>query len=161
MTRKAFTIEEANQTIPLLDSILAELDTMKASANRISEQLQIIEVLWGGSASQSTNPDHREYTQLRHSIDEHLSDMDGFVRREILGRGLRFPVGGLEHGLIDFPTTFDRRWVFLCWKRGEAAISHWHEIEAGFLGRQEVCAEHHITMGKMDHGQIDDSRLDC
>ena len=67
-----------------------------------------------------------------------------FVTREIRDRGLRFPPEGLENGLIDFPTTYEGRWVFLCWQRGEPQVSYWHEIEAGFRSRQE------IAMGKDD-----------
>lgn len=44
-------------------------------------------------------------------------------------------------GLIDFPCWMDDHEVYLCWKLGEAEIAHWHEIEAGFSGRQKLMTE--------------------
>jgi hypothetical protein len=44
----------------------------------------------------------------------------------------------LEKGLIDFPTTYCGREVYLCWKLGEDAIRFWHEVEDGFRGRKPV-----------------------
>ena len=41
-------------------------------------------------------------------------------------------------GLIDFPCWMDGREVFLCWRLGEPEVSHWHELDAGFAGRQKL-----------------------
>jgi len=30
------------------------------------------------------------------------------------------------------------RQVWLCWRRGEAAVEWWHEIDTGFSGRQPL-----------------------
>ena len=45
---------------------------------------------------------------------------------------------GFEEGLVDFYSLREDRLVFLCWRYGEERITHWHEIEAGFAGRQPV-----------------------
>jgi hypothetical protein len=39
---------------------------------------------------------------------------------------------------VDFYSLRDDRPVFLCWKLGEARIEHWHELNAGFGGRQRL-----------------------
>ena len=44
----------------------------------------------------------------------------------------------LTIGLIDFTALRDGREVYLCWKYGEGEIQFWHEIEAGFAGRQII-----------------------
>lgn len=41
-------------------------------------------------------------------------------------------------GLLDFPARRAGRTVFLCWKVGEDRIDHWHEVDAGFAGRQPL-----------------------
>lgn len=42
-------------------------------------------------------------------------------------------------GLIDFPSLRDGRIVLLCWQLGEAdRIEWWHDVEAGFAGRQPL-----------------------
>jgi len=45
---------------------------------------------------------------------------------------------GFEEGLVDFYGQLDGREMFWCWKQGEERISHWHELEAGFAGRQPI-----------------------
>jgi hypothetical protein len=45
---------------------------------------------------------------------------------------------GIEKGLIDFPCLFSDRIVYLCWKVGESAITHWHEIDAEFSARRPL-----------------------
>ena len=44
----------------------------------------------------------------------------------------------LDQGLIDFPSYRDGKLVYLCWKRGEPRVEFWHDIEAGFAGRQRL-----------------------
>ncbi len=41
-------------------------------------------------------------------------------------------------GLVDFPALHEDRRVWLCWRVGEDAITHWHELHAGVSGRQEI-----------------------
>lgn len=41
-------------------------------------------------------------------------------------------------GLIDFRHLRDGKEVYLCWKLGEPEIGHWHELNAGFSGRQKL-----------------------
>lgn len=159
--RRAFTVEEANATIPLLEAVLDQMEEKKKRLAHHGEKLQILEVLWGEQVAAAGNPDHQEF--LRHSRlrARLVQELEQLVRREIRGRGLRFPPGGSVYGLIDFPTTFEGRWVYLCWQRGEAQVRFWHEIDAGYAGRQEITAEHIIAMGKEDDPElVDDSGLD-
>ena len=44
-------------------------------------------------------------------------------------------------GLCDLRTRFEGRIVYLCWKFGEERITHFHELEAGFNGRQPLPAD--------------------
>jgi len=41
-------------------------------------------------------------------------------------------------GLLDFPALKDGHEVYLCWQYGEKDIAFWHEIEAGYAGRQPI-----------------------
>jgi hypothetical protein len=43
-----------------------------------------------------------------------------------------------ERGLIDFFHERDGRTVYLCYLLGEANIEFWHELSAGFAGRQRL-----------------------
>jgi hypothetical protein len=44
----------------------------------------------------------------------------------------------LERGLIDFPALRDGREVYLCLEDGEDEIGYWHDLEAGFGGREPI-----------------------
>ena len=44
----------------------------------------------------------------------------------------------LDRGLVDFPSVRDGREVYLCWLEQEAEIGYWHDLEAGFGGRQAL-----------------------
>ena len=44
----------------------------------------------------------------------------------------------LERGLIDFPALRDGREIYLCLEDGEDAIGYWHDIEAGYGGREPL-----------------------
>ena len=48
----------------------------------------------------------------------------------------------LAKGLIDFPAIIEGREVFLCWHKGEEDIEFWHDIEAGFGGRQKISPDY-------------------
>jgi hypothetical protein len=52
-------------------------------------------------------------------------------------------------GLCDFYSVMDGREVFLCWRLGEPEVSYWHELDAGFAGRQPL-AEHARTSTDLD-----------
>ncbi len=47
----------------------------------------------------------------------------------------------LRNGIVDFPARLEGREVCLCWRLGEQSIAHWHEVDAGFRGRQPIGPE--------------------
>jgi len=47
-------------------------------------------------------------------------------------------VKDINTGLLDFSALKDGREVYLCWRYGEEEIEYWHEVEAGFAGRQPI-----------------------
>jgi hypothetical protein len=47
-------------------------------------------------------------------------------------------VKDIDLGLIDFPSTRENEPIYLCWKMGEDAVTHWHGIEEGFQSRKPL-----------------------
>ena len=41
-------------------------------------------------------------------------------------------------GLVDFPSEMNGRKILLCWRLGEAEVQFWHELDAGYAGRQPL-----------------------
>ncbi len=54
-----------------------------------------------------------------------------FYRREIL-------IKDLDRGLIDFPSLQQGKEVFLCWEQGEPDVEFWHDLDAGYAGRERL-----------------------
>lgn len=161
MTRRAFTVEEANALLPELGRILERIEEIQKGAVVHHERLQLLEVLWGERLRDADNPDHGEFARHRAGLQEAADRIGDLVEREIAGRGIRFPTGGLEHGLLDFPTILDGRWIYLCWQRGESRVGFWHEVDGGFRGRRRITDEEARRMGPGDgSADIDGSRLD-
>ena len=153
MQDKRFTVAEANETLPQIESIFERLETKKAALGHHVQKIHVLDALWGEEVNQPYNPDHDDFQQHRRRIGYLRDDILQIIKDDLLALGVRFPQGGLEHGLIDFPTTFEGRWVLLCWKRGESKVGYWHEVDGGYAGRQELLDEHAITMGSDDAGK--------
>jgi hypothetical protein len=159
--RKAWTVDEADALIPHLEAVLAGLRDRVTTVEQNHEKLQLLDVLWGEAVRESSNPDHTEFNELQTGMRQATHQIEELVHREISGRGIRFPAGGLEHGLLDFPTTWQGRWVYLCWKTGEKRVTAWHEVTGGFAGRQPLTSDLARRMGREDDpAQVDDSTLD-
>lgn len=54
-----------------------------------------------------------------------------FYQREI-------QVKDLDRGLIDFPALLNGKEVFLCWEQAEGEIEFWHDLDAGYAGREPL-----------------------
>ena len=138
---------EANGLITTMEVVLAEVARLRDLVESHNQQLQILDALWGPSVRATDNPDHSEFERHQAVVDRSVERIWALVRDEIIARGIRFPPGGLEHGLLDFPTIRNGRWVYLCWKRGEPRVEQWHEITGGFAGRRPVTEDDERRMG--------------
>jgi hypothetical protein len=145
--RRAFTVEEANALLPLLESVMEDLDAHRLELEAHMDRIQVLDVIWGRKLAQASNPDREEFLEERAAVRDAIQRIEAVVSARISPLGVRFPPGGLEHGLVDFPTTLDGRWIFLCWKRGEPRITTWHELDGGFRGRRPLTEEMASRLG--------------
>ena len=161
MGHHAFTVDEANEMLSEVRAALDEIQSLRDLARSKVDQLAVLDALWGDLVSQSANPDHEEYAQHRHSLSECGRAIEELIQQRLVDRGIRFPVGGLEHGLVDFPTTLDGRWVYLCWQSDESKVSYWHEVSGGYAGRRRIAAAQMQRFGRVDDpARHEDSALD-
>ena len=160
MTRRAFRVDEANALIPALNDVFQEVRAHRHSIREATKRIDVLDLLWGVALRDVNNPDHAEYLKLQEDVDRALRGLERVVEEGVIARGLRFPAGGIENGLVDFPTTYRGRWVYLCWHVGEREVRYWHETDAGFQGRRELTDEDRVLMGSDDPADIDDNDLD-
>jgi hypothetical protein len=127
---RLFTVQEANGMLPEIVPLLLEmrarkvaLDTALAGLEKLTPVMRL-----NGHAAEARNLEvriHELSSELAAGVD-HLA-----------AQGIE--IKSIDHGLIDFPTLRDGRVVYLCWRLGEGpTIRFWHEIEAGYAGRQKL-----------------------
>jgi len=156
MRRRNFTVGEANALLPHLREVLGEIQELRELLGEHTDQIKILDVIWGREIQSLDNPDHDDFKAHRKAIGGAVGEIERLIREEILALGVRFPQGGLEHGLLDFPTRLDGRWVYLCWRLGEEQLGAWHEVGDGFVGRKPLTSQLAQRMGKSGFGNAPD-----
>jgi len=127
---RIFTLEEAERTLPLLRRILTDLRT---EYRTWQEALGDYELLSGGV--RANDEETEELTAARRAVTQSADRITEYLE-EIEAIGCLFK--GFDAGLVDFYTLREDRLVFLCWQVDEMHITHWHEVDAGYAGRQPV-----------------------
>ena len=131
---KLFTVEQANAALPLVRAIVKDLAELSRD---VVERQQRLSHLMGGRDPDSDDPYSSELAQIEQDLEKDAERLQEYVE-ELRQLGVE-PKNGPE-GLVDFPSLMDGRIVYLCWKLGEPEVLHWHELDAGFLGRQALVA---------------------
>lgn len=130
---KIFTVEKANQALPLVrrivEDIVAEHPRWKDLVARYELAAASARPEWGESPEQLA---------LRQEIQVVADRINGYLS-ELAEIGCMLK--GFEQGLVDFYGQQEGRRVFLCWQRGEEALTHWHELDAGYAGRRKITPE--------------------
>lgn len=124
-----FSVEEANALIPRLTELLLALRERR-------DKLEAIRRGGAHHAGPSGNGhlDPTRQAEVRRGEDLAREINDLFSAITELGLELK----GIDEGLVDFPSERDGRPVYLCWKLGEERVTFWHELDAGFAGRQPL-----------------------
>ena len=123
--KRYFTVEEANRCIPELVDEISLLRAIRAKLAAIHAEITpLLEVVFTNGGSQHTPEVLNTTRRFQEILD----------RIEARGCHLK----GLDPGLVDFPHLRNGKEVYLCWRMGEKNIRYWHDIEAGFEGRQPL-----------------------
>ena len=130
METKYFTVDGANKALPLVNRIVADI---LHDYGVWRDHMRQYELLSGEAPEESG--ESPEQLALRQKVDDVAQSINGYME-ELAQIGCVFK--GFDQGLVDFYSKRDDRDVFLCWRFGEPAVEHWHELEGGFAGRQPV-----------------------
>lgn len=119
---KHYTIEQATQLLP---RVREWLETLIVLREQTEEQVKLVEDLAEGGADIGGAAVNSWVQNLAKMQTVWLE----FFKREI-------QVKDIDRGLVDFPALLNGREVFLCWERCEEDIKYWHDLDAGYAGRQ-------------------------
>jgi len=120
--RKYFTLSEANRALAYVSKIVDEVSDCYKHAVDIREQADHE----CGDATQNQLQD--QYEKVMDRLNDLLDELHQ------VGVELK----DFEKGLLDFPAMHQGREIYLCWRSGEPSVGAWHELEAGYAGRQDI-----------------------
>src|SRR5688572_11726827 len=129
---KIFTLEQANAMLPLVRAIVRDLAELSRDVLDRRERLAFLQ---SGRDANSKDLYRDELAQIEQELHKDNDRLRDYVR-ELHELGVE-PKNGPE-GLVDFRCLMEGRVVYLCWKCGEPEIRYWHELDAGFAGRQAL-----------------------
>ena len=126
---QTFSIEQANRALPLVRRIAEDV---VAQYRRWQEKVREFEAATASAVCDLPDPAR---DRLQREVEALSDEIDGFVA-ELAALGVE--VKDFERGLVDFPGERDGRPVYLCWQLGEPEVRFWHELDAGYQGRQPL-----------------------
>ncbi len=124
---KNFSVAEAEALIPELEKIFEAVAELAAKAELKAAGLRRREE--SGKADPAATAIERSQLQfIAQAINEQL--------QKIVALGA-LPKG-VEPALVDFPSRLDGRDVYLCWRLGDKAVTHYHGADEGFANRRPL-----------------------
>jgi hypothetical protein len=130
---KTFTLDEAQNLLPVAESLLNRALEARQAAEELDEELTGLmrRIVSQGGMKIDVGDVQRRRTTLEALVQRAKDSIE-----EIDAIGVQ--VKDLDTGLLDFPSVLEGETVLLCWKRGEPRIGFWHRMDDGFRGRQPI-----------------------
>jgi hypothetical protein len=119
-----YTLEEARGLLPWVRDRLAALRDARSRLTDAQAREALIGASQGNGGGGHGKAVGEAFVALRAGVAE-------FAERDIVLRDF-------DRGLIDFPALRDGREVYLCWIDGEDDIAFWHDLDAGYAGREPL-----------------------
>lgn len=123
--QRYFTLEQAQAALDIIRPLVAEI--MEIRQTILSQEPEV----WPVVEKAAGNGGNKVASQMAQEIGR----LDLAIRA-ILATGALLK--DVNSGLVDFPALREEREIYLCWKYGEEDIRFWHEVDAGFSGRQPL-----------------------
>ena len=144
MSSRTFTLDEAQDLLPVLESLLRTAIDGKHLIESVDAEFQTLQQQIHLRGGMSLNVVH--WAARKAQRDKSLQRVkDAMAEIDAIG----VQVKDLDIGLLDFPCEVDGQTILLCWKLGEKAITHWHGVSEGFGGRKPV--DQRIAKAKRAH----------
>jgi hypothetical protein len=122
--QKHYTREEATALLPQIRIWLARLKEFRAEIERSDKRLASLMSPGKDLGGDLVNRWIRTLAEMQQVLGE-------FQNRGIL-------IKDLDRGLLDFPAIIGGREVFLCWEADEETVEFWHDLDAGYGGRERI-----------------------
>jgi hypothetical protein len=119
-----YTVDQANAALEWVGERLERLRAARVQLSDEEARTALGEAAPSNGGGEPGRVVSEAFLELQRTLGE-LQAMDVVLR-------------DLERGLVDFPALREGREVYLCWEAGESEIEFWHDIGAGYGGRQPL-----------------------
>ncbi|MBI3823054.1 MAG: DUF2203 domain-containing protein [Planctomycetes bacterium] len=130
--KKNYTLEEANAMLPLLRVILRDVTTLAGEQRDCYERL--IRLKKTDGLDRAHKEEVEQVAAAFEAGQEKMREYEAELEK------LHVELKDYYTGLIDFRHLKEGKEVYLCWRLGEPEVAHWHDLNAGFGGRQKLDA---------------------
>ncbi|MCZ6793220.1 MAG: DUF2203 domain-containing protein [Planctomycetota bacterium] len=136
MESRTIGVDEANRMLPLLGKIIEDVMAHWELIIQKRTQLECMEKgLDPSGKGPAPNDPPRPAQGLKTELN-HLIDKINCYIREVEELGCF--VEEFKRGIVNFPSLYNGRKVFLCWRPDETRVSHWHELDETFNERVPI-----------------------
>ncbi len=128
-----FTLREARAALPVIARDVRDAVHARSRYQEADEALKALiqRILMNGGTVVDTTSAEAWKSQKEHGAQTLKAFLGRMEERGVL-------VKDLDVGLIDFPTLYRGREVYLCWRMDEDDIDFWHGTDEGFAGRKLI-----------------------
>jgi hypothetical protein len=120
-----YTLEQATAAMPWVRERLERLREAREQLSETEAREALARAAPGNGGGEPGQVVSEGFLAMRSALLE-LQEMEVVVR-------------DVDRGLVDFPSLREGREIYLCWVESEEdEISFWHDLEAGFAGRQPL-----------------------
>ncbi len=123
--KKYFTLDEANALVP---ELLRDVPKIQQLTHHLSHDFPDVKKAWERAKFNGGSTQGVPYLQGALQLNSLVKDLES--------RGCILK--GASAGLVDFLSLREGREVYLCWQLPEKEIRYWHDLDAGFAGRQPL-----------------------
>ncbi len=130
MSNKLFSLQEANRLLPLLRRIMKDITACWERIIYKRTELECLEKdpTIHGSIEKVIQAIKGELNYLLDKINHYIKEVED----------LGCFVEEFKRGIVNVPTLYHGRKVFLCWKVDEESVEYWHKLDEGFNDRRRI-----------------------
>jgi hypothetical protein len=120
-----FTLEQANAVVRAIRPMVREILEIRQTILEKQPQVwPVLENAAGNGGSKEASQVAQEFQRLDKLVKE--INLTGAILKDV------------NTGLVDFLALHEGQDVYLCWQYGEDQIDYWHDIDAGYAGRELI-----------------------
>ena len=126
MDQKVFTLQEVNEALPFISSLIERIWKKKKEMTRLHENILTAELIAKGEKHVVQESKRLEDLIVSVAMDLKEIEQEGCVIRD------------LEKGIVDFYGEYSGQTVFFNWVYPEKTVEYWHALDITHLERRPL-----------------------